>query len=43
MDINELLKKVIEFRDARDWEQMNQRSEDGGQSLRCWLLDPGYR
>jgi hypothetical protein len=27
MDIKELQKKVIEFRDARDWAQMNQMSE----------------
>jgi hypothetical protein len=30
MDLKELQKKVIEFRDARDWEQLNQMAEDGG-------------
>ncbi len=29
MDLEELERKVIEFRDARDWEQVNQMSEDG--------------
>jgi hypothetical protein len=31
MDIEELQKKVVEFRDARDWAQIKQMSEDGGQ------------
>jgi hypothetical protein len=29
MDIEELQEKVIEFRDARDWELMNQMTEGG--------------
>jgi hypothetical protein len=33
MNLKELLKKVIEFRDARDWEQRNQMTEDGGRRL----------
>jgi hypothetical protein len=31
MALKELQKKVIEFRDARDWEQLNQMAEDGGE------------
>jgi hypothetical protein len=31
MDLKELQKKVIEFRDARDWEQINQMSDGRGQ------------
>jgi hypothetical protein len=32
MEIEELQKKVIEFRDARDWEQTNQMTEDGAKA-----------